>query len=249
MLISKKKMKRGADIPGGDATGDLGRAPVKKKQRRVRIPKTSSSHRVHGMPLSIWKLLIFPHLDAVELVMIQRVCKTFAGYPDLKRWIKARCQAAFGKLHKRHWNQVGNYRMKKGGTAGDVYQAIGQLPFVFTYPTGTSHFPKTYKLGVFSSRGRLVEHLYAHLAKSKRRRVRHTSDSLDLVQYVVPSNDVQNSQWHSSAFPQWYYSAELWRGMNPMDIYAYLDRCPYPALLARLVMEKELETYATILEQ
>lgn len=58
------------------------------------------------LPLTLWKHLIFSHLDLHDLINLKRSCKTFSKYEDLNFYITIKTKKVFRKIKKKHWNKL-----------------------------------------------------------------------------------------------------------------------------------------------
>ncbi len=58
------------------------------------------------MTPTLWYELVLCRLPLDDLVRARRVCKSFAQNPRLITLIKARIEAAFSGIERRHWNQT-----------------------------------------------------------------------------------------------------------------------------------------------
>lgn len=244
------------DIPGAAGAGDLGRVVKRPRKKRIRLPKQGPLDQVCGMPLSLWKMLIFPRLDAADLALLIQTCRAFAGYADMKRWISERCKAAFGTLHKRHWNRIGKYRIPNKLKNSPLYALIDiPSPLFFAATTGA----KRLDLCAFSSKERLLEHLfrmvpsqYIHPNRHVPRphlvfimdRITHSGKRVDYMyiarrEYTGFPQELDNVRTYNL---DWY----KWFGIEPMDIYRYRHLVQDPRLSARLDFEAIAETYDSV---
>lgn len=70
-----------------------------------KVQRTTGAVSVCGLSLSQWKELLFPYLELVELVQLQRTCRGLAGYPVLRQMIKNKRLAAFKGIRTESWNK------------------------------------------------------------------------------------------------------------------------------------------------
>ncbi len=79
--------------------------PTKKlKYQKYRVRGTD---KVGGMQFNQWRDLIFLHLNLLDLIKLQRLCKRFYFYKVLSNLIRTKRKNAFGGTQKINWNRLG----------------------------------------------------------------------------------------------------------------------------------------------
>lgn len=139
--------------------------------------KTKALNNVCGMALSQWKLLLFPYLELVELIQLQRSCKTFAGYPDLRKLIQIKRLAAFKGIRKESWNKFAKTNKMWTDLIPLFEKHKGKFILAEMY---RGCIKRTNTIAAFSSKHRLVCAIYEKLSN-----VSHITIDRDDSRYIM----------------------------------------------------------------
>ncbi len=103
------------------------------------------------MPLNLWYELVFVRLPLDDLARLRRVCKSFAQNPRFITLIKARIEAAFSGIERRHWNNSCATYMKEFAFLEAHHNKFARIVCERYYICPIRD------MGVFSSKERLLQ--------------------------------------------------------------------------------------------
>jgi len=188
-----------------------------KNSKKIKISKSRATDLICGIPLSIWKILLFDYLDLVDLIMISRTCKVFAGYPPLKSFIKERTKASFNKINKKYWNKIEKTNNSNVITVDYLKSHMGK--FIYSARFSNSKC----KLGVFCNKQRLLELWINNCSKYI------FNDGIKNIcsfYYTMIDTYIMITSWNKLNYSKCY-----WLGITINDVLKYCEKNGYVIIL------------------